>query len=288
MKSKVNHWKPDTEGAWQHFYLQAQKEGLLPKENEKFLPNRGGAWRIYLVRSVAAALCLLCIGVSAYLWLKPSSAVEMVALYNDHPSQVRVTGLHDGSVVYLFEDSKITYPLAFAPNQRNVSLRGEAFFEVSHDGQRPFFVETEQAIIEVLGTAFWVNASSNNRFEVAVKCGMVKVTLKEGKQEVLVEAGERMEWIDDLFQKGVVDVETPPSQQELRLYFKEEPLEQIVRVMNEYMTDKEIVLADDALRNKRITLSLDVEKINEAIKIICTAFNLKSELRGNIFYIGGA
>ncbi|MBV6641443.1 MAG: FecR domain-containing protein [Cyclobacteriaceae bacterium] len=66
--------------------------------------------------------------------------------------------LSDGSTIYLNAESSITYPQRFSDSLRIVELKGEAFFEVSHDKSKPFIVRTGSINVRVLGTSFNVRA----------------------------------------------------------------------------------------------------------------------------------
>ena len=66
--------------------------------------------------------------------------------------------LSDGSTIYLNAESSITYPQKFSDSLRIVELKGEAFFEVSHDKIKPFIVRTGSIDVRVLGTSFNVQA----------------------------------------------------------------------------------------------------------------------------------
>jgi len=81
--------------------------------------------------------------------------------------------LPDGTKVWLNAGSSLKYPMSFAKNERRVSLEGEAFFEVTKDSARPFKVLSKGQEIEVLGTAFNVNAYPDNT--------AIKTTLVNGK-----------------------------------------------------------------------------------------------------------
>lgn len=66
--------------------------------------------------------------------------------------------LPDGTKVFLNSDSKISYPSKFVGTSREVRLEGEAYFEVSHNREKPFIVTTKEGGIKVLGTKFNVKA----------------------------------------------------------------------------------------------------------------------------------
>lgn len=129
--------------------------------------------------------------------------------------------LPDGSRVWLNSASEISFPVVFAANERRVTLKGEAYFEVAKNEKQPFYVHTETQDVAVLGTHFNVNAfndepaSRTTLLEGSVKVtsskalGPVKeVTLKPGQQAVLsnslsvanANAEEAISWKNGMFQ----------------------------------------------------------------------------------------
>lgn len=87
--------------------------------------------------------------------------------------------LSDGSTVIVNAGSSISFPNKFANNKRVVYLEGEAFFEVVHDPQKPFIVETDNIAVQVLGTSFNLNSFKGaNINSVAVAQGKVLTSLK--------------------------------------------------------------------------------------------------------------
>jgi ferric-dicitrate binding protein FerR (iron transport regulator) len=93
--------------------------------------------------------------------------------------------LPDGSIVWLNAASSLRFPIAFAGNERNVLLTGEAFFEVAHMPNKPFKVAIQSplgdgGIVEVLGTQFDINAYADD--------ALVKTTLVEGSVKLTTNA----------------------------------------------------------------------------------------------------
>lgn len=80
--------------------------------------------------------------------------------------------LADGTKVWLNAASSLRYPTRFGDNIREVSITGEAYFEVAHDANKPFFVKCEGQRIQVLGTHFNVRAYPDEQ--------LVRTTLLEG------------------------------------------------------------------------------------------------------------
>lgn len=84
--------------------------------------------------------------------------------------------LPDGTKVWLNALSELTYPAYFMGDNRSVKLTGEAFFDVTHDKDHPFIVETYACDVEVLGTKFDVEARPyQNEFTTSLVEGKVRV-----------------------------------------------------------------------------------------------------------------
>ena len=81
------------------------------------------------------------------------------------PMNKTIEVLPDGTTVYLNTNSKIIFPKRFEKNKREITLKGEAFFEVTKDKNRPFIINVNEAQVEVLGTSFNIlsNSSQKNR-----------------------------------------------------------------------------------------------------------------------------
>lgn len=85
--------------------------------------------------------------------------------------------LPDGTKVCMNALSELRYPSYFVGGERKVQLRGEAFFDVTHDAKHPFVVETYACDVKVLGTRFDVEARPDrDEFVVSLVTGRVQVT----------------------------------------------------------------------------------------------------------------
>jgi ferric-dicitrate binding protein FerR (iron transport regulator) len=91
--------------------------------------------------------------------------------------------LPDSTKVWLTNDTKFVFPEKFKAGSREVELIGEAYFEVKHDEEKPFFVKVGKNRIKVLGTTFAVTAYPDDSF--------VETSLVEGK--VIFELGAESE-----------------------------------------------------------------------------------------------
>lgn len=90
--------------------------------------------------------------------------------------------LPDGSNVWLNAASTLIFPIAFNDHERRVKLTGEGYFEITPDSKRPFSVETEKQLVNVLGTNFNIAAYPTN--------DLIKTSLLSGKVEIVSEKNQ--------------------------------------------------------------------------------------------------
>lgn len=104
----------------------------------------------------AAAIALLI--VSTYWFtvgynLKTSKIIANNTLYVPAGQRVKLT-LQDGTDVWLNAQTTFTYPAVFSEKERRVSVKGEAFFNVAKNPEKPFIVSSQGIDMKVLGTKF--------------------------------------------------------------------------------------------------------------------------------------
>jgi ferric-dicitrate binding protein FerR (iron transport regulator) len=109
-----------------------------------------------------------------YLTLRPR--ITTVPQVPDQSSYAKYLILPDGSKVIVHANSKVEYPRQFAGNTRQVTLTGEAYFDIKHNTEKPFIIHTGKLKTTVLGTAFNIKAYPNSTdITVTVTRGRVKV-----------------------------------------------------------------------------------------------------------------
>ncbi len=155
-------------------------------------------------------------------------------LNNPRGSKVIDMALADGSHVWLNAGSSITYPIAFVGNDRNVTITGEAYFEIAHDQLKPFKVSKGETTIEVLGTHFNVNAyEDEDDIKVTLLEGSVKVTSDQQSltiqpnQQAVVAAG-------NVLLNTKVDVEEVMAWKNGRFEFTGNDVESVMRQVSRW------------------------------------------------------
>lgn len=94
--------------------------------------------------------------------------------------------LPDSSLVFLNSGATLKYPKQFVDDKRNVELKGEGFFQVKRNPNKPFIVQSGNFKTTVLGTSFNV-INKKQEFQVTVKSGKVRVENTITKKHFILE-----------------------------------------------------------------------------------------------------
>lgn len=140
--------------------------------------------------------------------------------------------LPDHSVVWLNAGSTLRYPTVFRKDNRNVELKGEAYFEVQADRERPFYVNTSAGLsVYVYGTKFNVSAyDDDNYIETVLERGKVNV-ISPDQETVVLAPGEQLLYDKQSCKltKKEVDVYEKVAWKDGKLIFRNAALEEIFK-----------------------------------------------------------
>ena len=140
------------------------------------------SWWGWIQRAAVALLIPMAITILVLLNQPQSTAPVHAQIFEvrTQPGMITSFRLPDSTLVYLNSGSVLKYPSIFTGNIREVSLNGEAYFEVAKDPEHKFIVSTPQkSKVEVLGTHF--------NLEAFDEMDEVITTLVEGKVEFVYE-----------------------------------------------------------------------------------------------------
>ena len=127
---------------------------------------------------------------------QPLASVQGVATNKQQHNTVKTPAggeilvvLPDGTKAWLNAGSSLTFPTYFSEKERLVTLKGEAYFEVTNDSQRKFVVDVDRAKIVVLGTHFNINAYGDvDRIRTTLISGKIRVDRQH--ESVIVKKGQ--------------------------------------------------------------------------------------------------
>lgn len=94
--------------------------------------------------------------------------------------------LCDGSKVWLNADTEFEFPVNFSETTREVRLKGEAYFQVAKDCQKPFIVKSGEYRLKVYGTEFNLNTYHLDRVETVLVSGCIGFQANSEGEEILL------------------------------------------------------------------------------------------------------
>jgi len=179
--------------------FQVEKDKLLAKLESKAPAKThrlGGKWRW-----IAAASILLIAIFSFHqiflkgttpptLTLQPTSTEEWFHVSAQNGRIMKVN-LSDGSQITLMGGSTLHYPKHFGKDTMCVLLNGDARFNISKNAGRTFAVETDNAIVTVLGTQFLVEQADSKNTRVSLFSGKIRLTNRNNKRQMLLSPGQQ-------------------------------------------------------------------------------------------------
>lgn len=198
--------------------------------------------------------------------------------------------LPDSSKVSLNAYSGIVYPRKFSKAERKISFKGEAYFEVAHNPEKPFIVYTKEIQIEVLGTSFNVNAYEDmESIEVVVHTGKVAFrSLQKENEKVILEAGNMGAFSkkDGKISSSLNTNINFLSWKTKKLVFVNEEFGEIIYTLGK-VYQKEIVIVNEELNSCRVTTTFDQLSFDAALRILEATLGLELEEKESVIYIDG-
>jgi len=178
--------------------------------------------------------------------------------------------LPDGTLAFLNAGSQLDYPASFKGNKREVSLIGEAYFEVAHNVEKPFIVKTDGLQVEVLGTKFDMAAyPADKTIETVLVEGKVKLVKSDLgflRKEYILEPNQKAEYNreNDETKISNVDVSNYTSWHEGYLNFETLEMNRVVKKLERYYNIR-IYFSDPLLGIRTITGKLALKEEPEKV-----------------------
>jgi len=227
---------------------------------------------------IAAALFFVLTGAAiTYLYIKKQNDNALVFVQS--LEKVITDTLPDGSVVTLNKHSSLSYTKKFTGDSREITLQGEAFFNVTPDKSKPFIITANDVTVRVVGTSFNVK-SEGNKTEVIVETGIVEVANQQKAvrlkphEKIIVDKNK-----DALYKQKNTD--------ELYNYYKtkeficdDTPLWRVVEMLNE-VYHSNIIIGNNKIIDLPLSTTLPADSLNEALNVISQTFNIQVAKNGD-------
>ncbi|WP_293313965.1 FecR family protein [Pedobacter sp. UBA5917] len=230
---------------------------------------------------------LLIVTLSVYLMMHFGKPVQQASIFiernNPNGQRSKIT-LSDSSVVYLGAGSRLRYPERFSTDKREISLYGEAFFEVTKNPKKPFIIHTGTVRTQVLGTSFKIKAFKNKPLSVEVATGKVRVDeLKGNKIESLaiLIPGQKVIYFDGKASIRDIAVSDVTGFKTSQLAFRNSSLFEICETLERWYNVK-ISFKSQRKSRDRMTLTIDATvPVNKLLNVLAAAGKFSYNIKNN-------
>jgi len=261
-----------SEAMWQHIAAAV--------EHESMPGARSNARRSLL----AIACSLLVVAVLGYVgYHRYATDSKELITKTALPGEKSIVTLADGSKVYLNSGSSISFPKIFDQSAREITLEGEAFFEVVRNPEQPFIVSTGDLVTRVLGTSFNIEAFSDDDIKVSVATGRVQVSQggdgsqEDSPQTIFLDPSQQVTYQNHRFTLSYVDIEKATAWRSNTLQFDETPLSTVGVVLSRWY-GVTIAFDNADIVNCRINGQFKGQQLEEVLRSISYMYNIEYEI----------
>ena len=240
--------------------------------------------KITLYRIAAAILILILASSTVYFaYFMDAGQIQQVSSLQENTEVL----LSDGTGIILNKGSVLNYPKKLNTRSREVSLKGEAFFDVAKKTGIPFNVYLDKTTIRVLGTSFNIKEDEQGLVEVSVLTGKVVFFEKENSENAIeLEAGQKgiFNTTSSEFEKTIFDSENFLYWKTGTLTFNEQPLASVFEILERSYGITIIVNDKDILQN-RLTSRCEGQQLDDILGELSILFAIHYEIKGDTAYI---
>ncbi|MDN5286920.1 MAG: FecR family protein [Mucilaginibacter sp.] len=225
------------------------------------------------------ASCIALVGILLFAFnnqLKELFNIHQYASVSNSTGHITKSILSDGSIVWLKGNSKLTYPLKFKGDLRNVDLDGEALFEVAKDPKHPFVIHCGVLTTRVLGTSFNIK-HVNSKIEVNVLTGRVFLSSANAGAIILLPHQKAVyseqKKIITKVAHPILEVASLTKGTEYDMFFNDATIEEVLQRVEKKFEVK-ITCKTSRSSNIRITADFTDQSLTNTMNMMCEALNL--------------
>lgn len=260
-QSKTAFYTPDLAGNWQKLM---ERINYQPKQKE--LPNRYFRW--------VAAAAILVIGFllgsvfNEGFLSETKKNITYTSIVAPKGSKTQVV-LPDSTRVWLNSGAELQYASNYSAQNREVNIKGEAYFDVVKDPDHPFVVHGPKFQVKVFGTSFNMNEARNSEWaDITLVSGSVQVLSLQGKKLCDLKPGEQLLLKENQYQvQKAENLEALDAWRRNMLIFDNQPFDEVIPYLEKWYGVK-ITLDKAGSSNHRYTFKVKTESLREVLNLI--------------------
>ncbi|NSL85266.1 DUF4974 domain-containing protein [Chitinophaga sp. Mgbs1] len=241
--------------------------------------------RYYIAAAVAASILLLAGVFTFFNNGRSKRTVPLLALQQNKAGERKIIHLSDGSAIHLGAASQLQYPEQFTGATREITLTGEAFFDIAADPAHPFIIHTGTIATTVLGTSFKITAFEGQPLIVSVATGKVRVDDRNRGQLAVLTAGKQVSWNHEQALLEEIRAEDLAGWQNGRLVFNNQSLLEVAATLERWY-DVKIHFSRPKKAKEKVTVTLFAgAALKATLQTLAAGNNFTWSAKGREVYI---
>ena len=270
VESYKSDFEPDIEAGIERFknrVNQNKKEQTQVITLENRRPSLGGWQRVMVMAASIAALVLVGL-FGLQRWNNSDTQV-----YVTNTSETKEIGLPDGTNVTLNQNSWLKVAWKQNDPLRMVKFKGEAFFKVAKDPNKPFIIEGPKSKVTVLGTSFnYRDYPEELMADVEVHTGKVRFQIEDKKVEIVPK--KRGQFMNNKLSVRPSNNLNAASWKNQKLTFWNTYLPEVIDDLERHFS-VEFDFSKSSILDCQLTLNFTNETVEEAIETLKTALGVE-------------
>ncbi len=260
---------------WKKYFPKTKNHSIIPQTEKKlgftYQNNaKPGKWKWI---GIAASILLIISMAFSLNYIIQKEQATTLNEYSCRAKEIKIITLSDGTKVWLNSSSLLIASEPFIGDKREVTLFGEAYFEVAHNAEKPFIVETPNLKTKVLGTHFNVVAYPTDEIhEISLYEGKVQLHPNTSNNSAMLNPGDRAYYNMHTGRLELVhtDLGKPAQWRDGILRFYDEDLFSISKKLERHFQTR-IFIADSVTGNLKYSGEFEEESLERILELLSGA-----------------
>lgn len=256
----------------------SELKSRIRNKNKRVTVTRTLQW----IQRIAAVLFIPTLLLSYYFYSKGDDGIMQYMEVRTNPGMITSIILPDSSKVWINSCGYLKYPVRFTKESRDVTLEGEAYFEVKRDESTPFIVKVNDSYgVEVLGTKFNVTAyPEDEKIETTLVEGSVRlnITTTSGKQiKQILKPYQKGVFSKDILSLHQIDPLYETSWKDGKMYFRNQPMNDVIKRLSRHY-NVVFDVKNPEIMESLLTAKFESEQLLQVLEYLKLASNVQYKI----------
>lgn len=270
---------------WRKYFPKTKKHSIIQRTEKKLGiayqdSSKANKWKWIGIASSVLFIVSMAFSINYVIEKRQAPTLNQ---YSCKAKEIKAVTLSDGTKVWLNSSSLLIASEPFIGDKREVTLFGEAYFEVAPNAERPFIIETSNLKTKVLGTHFNVIAyPTDDIHEISLYEGKVQLNPNTNNNTAILNPGDRVYYNTNTGKMKLLhtDLGKPAQWRDGILRFYDEDLFSISKKLERHFKTR-IFITDSITGNLKYSGEFEEESLERILELLSVAKTFKYTINNN-------